>query len=606
MMKKRFLVALGALSGALVACGSNLGTSPQGSGDDDGNGNGNGPGAGTGAAPASGGNGAGAASSGGSGATGPAATGGTGAASTGATGGSGGTSGSGGEPTCVPGIPATTQIPRLLNRQYDAAVRDLLGVTALDDGQPPSAGLQADFTGPMNAQAWGLYQGVAESIAKAVLSGPNRSKFLSCDPAAAGCLEDTIRTFGRKAFRRPLTDDEVARFMKLGQTTPAGTPEEVAEATLAAFLESPSFLLIPELTQETEGNAIKLSSYEVAARLSFLLWGSVPDDELNAAADADMLQTKEQIMAQAQRMIMDKARTGPMIADFHRVRWALDNGTPISHWWKISHDDNPLYSNDLKALYRQEIDDFFQDVVFSGGTFKDLFLSTAAFVNKDTAAIYGLDPAAYGTDLTRVELDPDQRPGFLTRIGFLSSYAHATSTSPILRGAFITVNMIGLDPGPPAPNAQQVTVTGDFATERDYVVALTSSQSTCKGCHIPYINPPGFVLEHYDSIGKWQDTDPRGGPIDATADVSFQFGADPVPITSTRQMMEQIAATPMAKEIYAKAWVSYAYGRDPNDNDQCLVDDLDTRLAQDGYTIANLLTDLTQADSFRLRVRETP
>src|SRR5262249_14240318 len=146
------------------------------------------------------------------------------------------------------------QIPRLLNRQYDAVVRDLLGVTGVGtDNKPASQLLVADSDGPMTPDTWRIYQDVAGQIARAVMAGPNKSKFIGCDPAAAGCMEETIRTFGRKAFRRPLTDAEVARFQKLGQTTPAGTPNEVAETTLHAFLVSPSFLLLPELTTTPGG-----------------------------------------------------------------------------------------------------------------------------------------------------------------------------------------------------------------------------------------------------------------------------------------------------------------------------------------------------------------
>jgi hypothetical protein len=593
MVNQQLVVALGAICAALTACAADI-TAP--------------PGNGSGAARSSGGSGAGTGGSpvdhgtGGS----PAANGGTG-------GGSAGTSSGGGAPSepplaCSPGIPATTQIPRLLNRQYDAAVRDLLGVTAVGtDNKLPSQLLYADFTGSMLPDAWRIYQDVGSQIAHAVMTGPNKSKFMSCDASAANCLSDSIKAFGRKAFRRPMTDTEVSDFVqKLGQTNPAGSPADVAEAALYSMLVAPSFLLVPEMSQQTEGTAYKLSSYEVAARLSFLLWNSIPDDTLNQAADADMLQTKDQILAQAQRMVLDQQRTGPMVADFHRVAWAQDNGTAISHWWKMDHDANPLYQSALKSTYQAEINSFFQDVAFSGGAFKDLFLSPVAFVTKDTAPIYGLDPSQYGTDLTRVTLDPAQRPGFMTRIGFLSSYAHTDETSPILRGAFVTVHMIGVDPGAPDPSfTLRQAPQGDYKTNREKVTALVNTSATCQGCHVPYVNPPGFTLENYDSIGKWQTVDPLGGPIDATADVTFSDG-NVVHVTSPEQLMQQIAITPQAREIYAQLWVAYATGRDPNTNDQCLVNDLDTKLSADGYTVLEMIADVTQADSFRLRVQATP
>jgi hypothetical protein len=573
MKQMRMSIAVGALCAGLAACGSENGPDRP-----------NGP---AGSTPAGG-----AASTVPGGAGAPNAPGGGGSAE-----------------TCVPGIPATSQIPRLLNRQYDAVVRDLLGVTGVGtDSKSASQLLVADSDGPMTPDTWRIYQDVGGQIARAVMTGPNKSRFMSCDAAAAGCLEQTIRSFGRKAFRRPLTDAEVARFQKLSQTTPAGKPEEVAETTLLAFLVSPSFLLLPELatTQDAGGKAIQLSSHEVATRLSFLLWGSVPDDMLNAAADANKLQSKDQILAQAMRMIGVREKTGPLVASFHRDWVQMNNGN--AHWWKGDHDPKtyPLFSAAAKPALQAELDTFFQDVAFGGGSFKDLLLSNVAYVNKDNAALYGLDPAQYGAELTKVTLDAAQRPGFLTRAGFLSSYAGYNATSPILRGAFISVYMLGVNPGAPIPGATMMTVAGAFPTQRAYVEELTKPDA-CKGCHT-IVNPPGFALENFDGIGKWQTVDPRGGAIDqsvTTARVDFGGGKSKE-ISSPLQLMQEIAQTPKAKQLYAQAWVSYAFGRAPNGNDRCVVDQLDTKLSQSGYGILNLLADLSQADSFRLRVRATP
>lgn len=603
MTKMRELVALSALSAALAACSEDGGVSP---------------GQPNGAAGSSSGSGAiapGSAGSPSSSAGGTTAAGGV--SSAGATPSAGGASvsGTGGTPstggsTCVNGVPATSQIPRLTKRQYDAMVRDLLGLTTLasDGNKRPSEGLYADFDGPVNVDAVRLYQEVGKKVAAEVMAGPNRSKFISCDLAVQGCLSESIRTFGRKAFRRPLTDAEVARFERLGQTTPPGTPEEVAETTLMAFLVSPSFLQVTELTTEPAGGPFTLSSYEVAARLSLLLWGSVPDDILNAAADQGALATKDQILAQAKRMIAVRDKTAPLVAALHRAYLDMDNED--SHWWKVSHDTTkfPLYSDAALPALQAELDQFFEDLAFGGKSFKDIFLSNIGYVNKNTAPIYGLDPAAYGDALTRVELDPEQRPGFLTRAGFLSSFSHFDATSPILRGAYVTVNIIGLNPGAPDPNFFLTPPPqGTYYTQRAYVEALTS-QPSCTGCHTPFINPPGFVLERYDAIGKWQTVDPRAGgdavlgAIDSSATVTFSAG-NAKTVSGPREMMQGIAETPRAKRIYAERSVSFATGRLPNPNDACTVELVEARLSQDGYNILGLLADLTQADSFRLRVR---
>ena len=372
-----------------------------------------------------------------------------GAGTVGASAGNGNGSGGGGDPTvCSPGIPATTQIPRLANAEYDAVVRDLLGVTTLASAanKAPSSLLVPDFDGSLTDIAWNSYLVAAQAIAAEVMAGPNQSRFITCDPAMAACLTETIKSFGRKVFRRPLTPVEVASFERLNQLTPKGTPAEVAEAILFALLASPSFLTRAELAEDAEGSAIKLSSNEVANRLSFLLWGSVPDDALNAAADAGQLATKEQILAQAQRMVQLREKTGPVLAAFHRVYADIRQG---SHWGAVDHDTSkfPKYSAEAVAPMMAEVSAFFEEVAFNGGSFADLFLSNVGFVSKSTAPLYGLDPAGYGAEPTRVELDAEERPGFLTRVGFLSSYSSFGATSPILRGAFISGRILGINPG---------------------------------------------------------------------------------------------------------------------------------------------------------------
>jgi hypothetical protein len=517
---------------------------------------------------------------------------------------------------CQQGVPVTTQIPMLLNRQYANVVRDLLGVTTVDNA-PVADALVGDFKGAMTAPAWEVYKDVGAKIAAQVMASSTlKANFITCDPAATDCLKNTITTFGRKAFRRPLLADEVTAFQSLSSVTPAGTPAEVAEAVLNAFLVSPSFLLIPELNTEVDDPAkstIKLSQQEVATRLSFLLWGSVPDDTLNAAADAKQLSDKSQILAQAQRMIQDRKKTGGFISAFH-TDWAQMNNSS-GHWFKGAklHDPAvyPLYSDAAVAANQKEMDSFFEEVAYSGGSFQDLLLSNVAFVNKDNAALYGLDPATYGADMTKVTLDSTTtpRPGFLTRAGFLGSYADYGSSSPILRGAFTAIWMLGIGVPAPDPANTKLKPAGTYTTQRAYVEALTQADGTdCKGCHQAF-NPIGFVFENYDGIGKWQTKDPLGGDITAattTATVNFGDGQAPQQITSVAQLMQGIAKAPKAQQMYAQAWVTFATGRTANDFDQCTVDTLKTKLASTGgtaYTILSLLGDLTQADSFRVRVR---
>jgi len=487
------------------------------------------------------------------------------------------------------------------NTAYDNVIRDLLGVSTLASapGKKPSDLLYPDSDAPLTADAWRLYQDTAATIAHEVITSSNKTKFSSCDPAAADCLSDTIKAFGRKAFRRPLTETEVTSFLRLADAPSPGTPDEVAEAMLYTFLASPSFIMLPELGSDREDDAIKLTSYEIATRLSFLLWNSVPDGALDDAADNGELETEAQILAQAQRMLKD-TRAGAMFTAFGRAYLDISAG---SHWLVgTDHDPTayPQYSPAAVAPLLAEVDSFFDDVTFAGGSFKDLFLSNVGFVNRDTAPLYGLDPAPYGSDLTRVTLDANQRPGVLTRAGFLSTFSHYSVTAPMLRGAFVSINVLGLDPGrePPSPH-EPPDPPGDYTTERQVVEALTSSSASCTGCHL-YVNPAGFVLEHYDAVGSWQDVDPRSGVIDGTADVILS-NSETKTISSPLELMTALARSESAQRHFAEQLVAYATGRPPNAMDACTVDKLAENVAKDGYAVRDLFADYTQADSFRLR-----
>ena len=600
MMKKRYRVALGALSAVLGACGASESKAPPGGsgGSAAAAGAGAGGTATAGSSASHGGSAGSGVSSAGRGGMSANGSGGTGAAA----GASGATGGSAGTEACTPGIPATSQVPRMKNAAYDSVLRDLLGVTTLasasGSSNKPSDLLYPDSDGDLVADAWRLYQDTASTIAQAVMTGSNKTNFIACDPAASGCLSDTIESFGRKAFRRPLTAAEVTSFLRLTNAPTPGTPDEVAEAILYTFLASPSFLLLPELGQDKEGDALKLTDYEVATRLSFLLWNSVPDGALNDAADNGQLETKDQILAQAQRMLKD-TRTQTALTAFGRAYLGI---VPGSFWLgNTTHDPTayPEFTAAVVAPMLTEVDSFFADVTFGGGSFKDLFLSNVGFVNRDTAPLYGLDATQFGSDVTRVELDANQRPGVLTRVGFLSTFSHFEETAPVLRGAFVEKNVLGIDPGPPSPGVpMSLPPPGDYTSERRKVEALIS-QAACAGCH-SILNPPGFVLEHYDAVGSWQDVDPLGGAIDGTADVVLS-DTETKTISSPLELMTALAGSAGAQRRFAEQLVAYASGREPNPFDACTVETLAANLAQDGYAVRELFADYTQADSFRLR-----
>jgi hypothetical protein len=537
-----------------------------------------------------------------------------GGSNTSATAGNGGTVPAGStSPNCTQGIATTSQIPRLTNVQYDRTVRDLLGVTGLSasGNAAPSSILATDQLGSLTSLGWSSYQSVADQISTQVMADATlKANFLKCTPTGDGkaCLHDTVVQFGRRAFRRPLTDDEVAGFdaiiAKGAQITPTGAPAEVAQALLYMFLISPSFIQRSEITENSDGAGhFQLSSHEVASRLSYLLWGSTPDDTLSQAADANQLTTPEQILAQAQRMLQ-QPQAHDMVSEFHRSYLLMGLNT---RWDNTNHDTTlfPQFSKAQVPVIQQETEKFFDYIVFSqGGSFKDFLTSPVAFVNATTAPLYGLDPSKFGADLVQTNLDPAQRPGFLTRAGFLNAYSAYNRTSPILRGAFITKQVLAVPIGSPPPGAEATPLpaTSDLDTNRKQVDQQTSG-GACSTCHHNFINPPGFAMESFDSVGAWQTQEKAtGAPIDTVVDAVID--SNTVHITGAADLMAKIAASPGAQHSYAEKWVAYAYERASNPTDACTVNQLADKLTKSGYTVLNLVADLTQTQSFRFRAVE--
>jgi hypothetical protein len=496
-------------------------------------------------------------------------------------------------------VAPTSQLVRLTNEQYGRTIRDLLNVTALTafDNQPPTALLSAEgTTTPPTTEA---YRAAAAAIADEVMADAElRAGFIACEPSGDQCLHDTTVAFGRRAYRRPLTETEVASFDQLLAASATDDPEggeASARLLLETMLTSPSFLMRSEVggSPNTDGE-FTLNAYELATRLSYMLWGSTPDPQLDAAADAGELSTPEQIEAQARRML-DDGKARDMVVEFHRSYARMNSN---GRWDNISKDEAqfPLFTPNAVPALVEEMEQFFDDVVLAGrGSFADLFLSTSAFVNADTAALYGLNPADFGAELTRVELAPD-RPGFLTRAGFLAANAGYNQTSPILRGVFVLRDVIGIDTGPPPVGALQ---QGPQANSmREQVTAMTS-EPECTACHV-LINPPGFALEAFDATGAWQTVEAStGAQIDTVADVYTDIMTT-VTVSGPSELMSVLAASPLAQRHYVQRWFEFAYQRH-SPLDQCFIDMLASRFVAKNVSILDLVVDLTLVDAFRLR-----
>jgi hypothetical protein len=519
-----------------------------------------------------------------------------------------GTSGTPNPTSCTPGVPGTTQLPRLTAVQYDNTVRDLVGFAS---SPPPSSMLAPDSPGSVDQRAWDGYQAAAQALAPQIMANASaKAKVVPCTPSGDGsaCAQQMIQTFGQKAFRRPLTTDEVARFMKLytdrANLTATGTFDEAAELILRAFLVSPSFITRAELSSTAQGAYYVLNGYEVASRLSYMLWGTMPDDALFAKAAANGLSTPEGILSEAKRLLADpKARN--RVSAFHES-YALMG--PATRWSEISRDTSmfPTFNASLVPTLSEATKRFFDYVTFEGnGSFQDLLLKPVAFVNKALAPVYGLS-GSFGADLVKADLDPAQRAGVFTQAGFLTAYSSFNRTSPILRGAFLQKQILCTTIGAPPPDALNTPVPTDpnLVTNRQKVDAQTSAAS-CVGCHHSIVNPTGFAMEAYDGVGVWQTKEKASGAaVDTGADVLI--GSSIVHVNGPLDLMQKIAASSEAQRCYAQRWVEFAYERNLTTQDVCTVQTMAQKMTQGGYTVQNLIVDLTQSDSFRYRTEVAP
>jgi hypothetical protein len=507
---------------------------------------------------------------------------------------------------CLPGVPQTTQLPRLTRVQYDNTVRDLLKIT-MQAANPPSLMLAPDTLGSVDKRALDGYNSAGAALAAQVMAEPAaRASVIPCTPSGDGaaCARQLVEQFGRRAFRRPLEADEVTRFMAIytdrAQLTPTGSFNEAAQLIVEAFLVSPSFLTRGELSEATpEGQVFALSGYEVASRLSYMLWGTMPDDALFTAASSGKLTTSAGILEEAQRMLNDpKARS--KVSEFHQRYAHMGEGT---RWTDIKRDAAlyPTFNAAMPQAMTDETNRFFDYIVFEkGGSFRDLLTSPVGFVNATLAPVYGLGAGGYGADLAQVNLDPATRSGIFTRAGFLAAYSLFNRPSPILRGAFLQKEILCTTIGSPPPDAEGTPLPATGSTNRERVDAQTAG-AACAACHHTVINPTGFALEGFDAIGAIQQTE-AGAPINTSANVLI--GQKTVAVTGASDLMTAIADSPEAQLCYAQKWVQYAYERPLTSQDSCTAQELATKLTKDGYTVVSLITDLTQSQSFRYRAKE--
>lgn len=502
-----------------------------------------------------------------------------------------------------------TPIRRLTRFEYNNTVRDLLGdTTSPADALPPEEEVQG-----FNNQAAALtvsdllveqYMKAAEAVSERATQ--NLATLMpDCDASTDGegaCADRFIDEWGAKAFRRPLEADEKTRLRALFDwavdNPDLGTFEDGIQLVIQEVLQSPHFLYRPEFGggDPIAGDVVKMTSWEMASKLSYMLWNSMPDDVLFAAAQSDALLTKEAIEAQARRML-DDPKAKDALRNFH-AQWLL-----LTHMSSVTKDTGvyPDFDTTLLPLWQEEIQRMVEHVVLEGdGTLDTLLTADFTFANADLAAFYGPDvtETVSSDDFQRVSLDASRRAGILTSAGLMGTHADLNQSSPVYRGKFVREQlMCDLLPPPPNDLVIEPPALDPNKTTKEQFEEIGAKEE-CAVCH-NLMNPIGFVFEHYDGIGRWRD-EQNGKDIDAIGDVIQTDDIDGT-YDGAVELAHALADSTQVAECVTSQWFRFAYNRTVDKKDSCTTDKLNEAFVASGHNIKELLITLTQTNAFLFR-----
>jgi Protein of unknown function (DUF1592)/Protein of unknown function (DUF1588)/Protein of unknown function (DUF1595)/Protein of unknown function (DUF1585)/Protein of unknown function (DUF1587) len=495
---------------------------------------------------------------------------------------------------------------RLTLLEYQNTVRDLLGVTLTD----------ADRRGFSNDQVvhGGFGSGAAivtstdsrqfldtsGKVAAAAVGNLGKLMPDGCAAPAAGqeeaCIDKFIDGFGLRAFRRPVTAAEKtalkALYTKL-RSPDVGAPfNEAVHDLLLAIIQSPEFLYRWELDGQPikDGDLIRLGPYEIASRLSYLIWASMPDDTLFEAAKAGQLSNPDQIAEQARRLLKDdRAKEG--LRDFY-MQWLSMYGVD-----ELEKDPIfPTYTPEVAKAMLGEASAFVGETLFAqGGKLEALLTSTASFLNEPLAKHYGVQGIT-GTDLRKVELNPAQRAGILTRGAFLARHSKEVDSFPIMRGLQVLHQVLcQVVPEPtimlPPPPEQQKGVTTRKLYE-DF-----TKDAACQVCHTR-INGVGFAFEHYDASGAYRDTE-ENQPIDASGKLELASGT--ISFKNAIDFSQQIAKTPEARDCLSRNWLRFLLRREESKLEGGSLKAVNQAFEASNYDMRELIVSLTKTRAFTHR-----
>jgi hypothetical protein len=521
------------------------------------------------------------------------------------------TTGGGGNPDPTGGAVAETAgrapLRRLTNAQYNETVRVLLGLQGdFADGFGPDeqvGGFNSNSTVPVSATQVDKYREVAEQLAEQATMGAGLVRLAPCAPpasAADACADQFIADFGKRAFRRPLTADEVSRYktVYVAGSGPAGDFAGGINLVITAMLQSPHLLYMPELGEPASGaSQLALTPYELATRLSYFFLGGMPDDALFAAADGRALGTPEQVATQARRLLGTPKATDALVG-FHRQWLMLDDILSTTKDAQAFPDFTP----ELLQAMDDEISAFVTGVLRDGDARLDTLLDADfSFVRGPLYALYGLPaPGTGAADVpTRVQFPAGQRAGILTLAGTLTTFAHPDQSSPVARGFLVSDRLLCITPPPPPPNVDTTVPPPDPNVTTRQRLEAHRTNAACSTCH-GLMDPYGLTFEHYDGIGRYRSKDGVQA-VDATGTLpEIGFVKDAV------DLMGHLATSDQVRSCVIASWFRYGLGRLETEKDAPTLAAVSSAFARADYSVPELLVAMVSTDAFRYRAPLVP
>lgn len=508
--------------------------------------------------------------------------------------------------------PGPAPIRRLNRFEYDNTIRDLIGdASGPATGFPEEVGL--GFSNDAASQGFSqllieAYASAARKAASFAIGDAARLRaLLGCDPASAGeepCARRFIDSFGARAFRRPLSADESGDLLAVFRAVrPGGGFNDAIAAVIETALQSPQFLYRVELGVATATPGVaRLDPYEIASRLSYLFWGTMPDAELFAAAADGRLAGERGIAAQATRLLADP-RARAVARYFHDALFGLPGIDGVEK----NAAKFPGYTPDLRPLMREEAQRFLDHVVWDGaGDLGSLLTAPYSFVNRQLALYYGarggVGRLPAGASFERVELDPGKRAGILTHPGVIAKLTPGSESDPTVRGVFVRKQLLCSPPPPPPPGLNVMPPVPDPNLTTREQFAAHSQDPACAGCH-RLIDPIGYGLEGYDAVGLHRTTE-NGKPVDVRGEL-VDTDVDG-PFVGAVELAAKLARSRQVEACVASHWFTFAYARSATAADACTRAMLEQALAGSGGRIRELLAALAGTPAFLYRPAQNP